>query len=196
MPKIPYIDGMFGFIGPNNKCRFDYKQTPPIVYMDNFNIGFKNVYNGVNWVFATSATTEKENEDIVYSNNPSVDYLKEFNDIDLKLNSYRNEKPLGESYILSYYNNELKATEYFKSLVSYEDTYDISISHYEEEHIVEAYLKHYTKHKKIYNCEVHNYYMPFCGVKVNALPTTSYMMVDSQEYDVKSNTNELKLIEY
>jgi hypothetical protein len=65
----------------------------------------------------------------------------------------------------------------------------------EEMNVVERYVEHHSTPKKIYNCEVHGYYEPWKCISVNALNGLK-MIVDEQEYDVKADTNELKLIEF
>jgi len=65
----------------------------------------------------------------------------------------------------------------------------------EELNIIDRYVEHHTNPKKIYNCIVHGYYEPWKCISVNAINNLN-MVVDEQEYDVKANTNELKLIEY
>lgn len=65
----------------------------------------------------------------------------------------------------------------------------------EEMNIVDRYVEHYTNPKKIYNCQVHGYCLPWKCVMPSALDNIK-MVVDEQEYDVKADTNSLKLIEY
>lgn len=65
----------------------------------------------------------------------------------------------------------------------------------EEMNVIERYVEHHSTPKKIYNCEVHGYYEPWKCISVNALNGLK-MIVDEQEYDVKADTNELKLIEF
>jgi hypothetical protein len=65
----------------------------------------------------------------------------------------------------------------------------------EETNVVNKYVGHHSTPKKIYNCNVHGYYEPWKCVKPTALNNIK-MVVDEQEFDVKANANELKLIEY
>ena len=212
MPKVLWQNNMFIKDGSaqNAWCKFDYTKTPPVIYMENLKLGFKSVDNSVDWIMKAQKTDDESKKDIKYvesrpfvvGNEVSREYSTE-----LKLNTYRNEKPLAKSSVEvailntdPQYDLEYKHPTGFAHIIQptdQEHTLESIVHTNQEESVRDVLSEHYLyRPKKIYNCEVKDYYMPFMGVTVNALSTDTYMMVDEQEYNVKSNVNTLKLIEY
>lgn len=199
VPKIPYQSSMFVVDSSTNYYKFDYTRTPPVIYLEDFEVGFKNVNWEKGWRLTTSE--DKDDEDIVYTNEVTTPYVKENTDLSLKINSPRLEKPFAESYIVT---TDASDTDGYNILTNVpwtsfagsDNWWTPNEEQYEEDNILKTYLKHYSSPKKIYNCCIHGYCDPFSAYKINALPTDSYMMVDEQEFDVKANTNEIKLIEF
>lgn len=66
----------------------------------------------------------------------------------------------------------------------------------EEENIINRYVGHFSTPKKIYNCTVHGYYEPWKCIKATAIDSSTKFVIDEQEYDLKADSNTLKLIEY
>ena len=65
----------------------------------------------------------------------------------------------------------------------------------QELNIIDRYIEHHSNPKKIYNCTVRGYYEPWKCLRVTALNNCK-MIVDEQEYNVLTDINELKLVEY
>lgn len=61
---------------------------------------------------------------------------------------------------------------------------------------MQKYYDHFSSPKKIYNCVVHGYKAPYKCITATALGNAVRMVVDEQEYDVKEDVNQLRLIEY
>lgn len=163
----------------------------PVIFMKDLSLELVSANNygedGYSWI--SEVEPSDDDDDIVYSNNINTNNVLEFDDIDLKINTYNSKKPLSNSYLFTQRQNGYGYTsENFKDFVT--DTTGI-----QERLLINKYESHYRQPKKIYNCQVHSYYNPYDVLLPTAIPDTK-LVVDEQEYDVKADTNELKLIEY
>lgn len=206
MPIIPYILGIIGSNGsainpksPINSgtsiTELSYDATPPVIFMKDLSLELISTDNDKEHWYMDFKDIDKDNDDIVYSNDINSQNVTEFDDMDLKINTYNGNVPISQSYII-------EPTEMEDELVLKSKYYDggfyrkfTNTTVRQEMNIVNRLVEHYSNPKKIYNCQVHGYYEPWKSVNVNALNNLR-MVVDSQEFDIKANTNELKLIEY
>lgn len=196
MPKIPYVNGCLHSLG-NNRFNVNYEKTPPLIRMKNFSLKMISVKNE-NYFWGTFE--DKNNDDIIYSNTINTNNVVEFSDLDLKISSYNDKKKMAKSYILYYSSNGPITCKKFWNPLKFHFVYgQTEYADGSDEHIenllLEKYTEHYSNPKKIYNCIVHGYYEPWKCVRPSALNNLR-MIIDEQEYDVKADTNELKLIEY
>lgn len=196
---MPFIPWSFGLIKQmDGVWNINYELTPPVIFMKGLSLELVSVLNesvGKKWLEDLSSLDDKE-DDIIYENEINSQNVTEMDDLELKINTYNDKKPIAESYIIQ------------PNIINGQIQHDIDSYHTEgfyrplthttlrqELNVVNRYVEHYSSPKKIYNCQVHDYYKPWICVKPNALDNIK-MIVDEQEYDVKANTNELKLIEY
>ena len=190
-PMTHYMGGN-AIYNDNGYLKFNIGQCIPVIFMQNLSLSFKSANNygedGIIWSYEIE--NKEDEDDIIYSNTINSSNVLEFDELSLKVATYNSKKPISKSYILDTdYNSNLKLhTEGFYDTVQ-------NVTQRQEMNIIGKYHNHFSSPKKIYNCEVHGYYQPYKRLTVNAVPNTQFI-VDEQEYDVKADTNQLKLIEY
>lgn len=194
MPKIPWSNQLYSDGG---YLKVNYEQCPPVIFMKNFGFTLCTVDKSQKWY---TADLEKEqtgsDDDIIYKNTINSQNITDMDDLTLKINTWNSKKPIAKSYLCdkTYYNSgsmSLSGDAY------YHTSGFVSPSGYtrrQEENLIEKYRAHYSTPKKIYNVEVRGLRDPWKVYTTTALSGT--YVVDEQEFDVKSNVNDLKLIEY
>lgn len=199
MPRIPWSNGLLYSVS-SNKYLIDFPKTPPIIFMENLSMELISTSISTVWdMLRDPAQSDEDN--IIYSNEIDSNNITEFNDLEFKINTYNKKKPIGLSYVLdpAITNGQPDLSQLVYHTQGFYDKYELTYKR-EELQVIDRYVHHYSTPHKIYNCQVHNYYEPWSCVQPNALKydvnTPIYMIVDEQEYDVKSNINNLKLIEY
>ena len=193
MPRVPYSDNMFyGNTEPSiNNMRLNYANIPPVIFMKDFGLELVSADSDTTkWYLPISEKKEKAKEeakdDIIYENSINSNNVMEMGEISMKINSYNSKKPIADSYIVD-------GTMTYNTDGFYR--YPTNTTNKEEYNVISRYVNHYSTPKKIYNCVVHGYVEPWKLVTATALPGTEFI-VDAQEYDVKQDVNNLKLIEY
>ena len=142
-----------------------------LMFIKNIKVNYAYNQDG-NW-----ADDKDEGDDIVYENVINNDYALEFSDMDIKINSWYENKPVSKSYILD--NNKLPIKE---------------INGYvQERRLVDMYYNHYSTPKKILNLNYRKiptpydrYFHPY---------TNTYYCVDSYELDLINENTRIKMIE-
>jgi len=196
MPLIPWSNGLIN--ERDGVMNIYYELTPPAIFMKGLSLELVSVLNAsVGKVWLTDLSSlDKEDDDIIYENTIDNQNVTEMDDLELKINTYNEKKPIAESYIIQPNINNGHVQSGYDSYHTegfYRPHTNTTIR--QELNIVNRYVEHYSNPKMIYNCQVHDYYKPWLCVEPYALNNIR-MIVDEQEYDVKANTNELKLIEY
>ena len=158
---------------------YDISQLCPVVYMKDFELSYKYVPDNYNLI---NIDDYKTDSDIIYTNIINEDYCTEFDEIELKINTAAENKPISRSYIMDY------ASSYIVNLTKN------GVSKRQEHNLVNMYYDHFNSPKKIYECTIHDYLNPASPVQITA--TEGNFIIDTQSYDVKSNHNTVKLIEY
>lgn len=151
----------------------------PVIYMKDFELVYKYVPNGYNWM---NIDEFDDGDDIIYTNLISDKYCTEFDDLELKINTYADKKPVSRSYIMN-------STKKYVC-----DITKNGVSRRQEHNLVQMYYDHFSTPKKIYECLIHGYLHPADFVQTTA--TSGNFIIDEQSYDVKLNHNDIKLIEY
>lgn len=194
MPLIPWSDGLI--YTSDGKNLIDYKKTPPIIFMENLSMKLISSSSSTIWDMLRDPAQADDDDDIIYSNTINSNNITEFDDLELKINTYNKKKPIGLSYVLdpAITNGQPDLSQLVYHTQGFYDEYKFSLRR-EELQIIDRYVQHYSKPHKIYNCEVHGYYEPWKCIMPKALDYLK-MVVDEQEYDVKADANELKIIEY
>lgn len=151
----------------------------PVVYMKDFELSYKFVPDNYS-IF--NIDDYKSDSDIIYTNVINENYCTEFDEIELKINTYAENKPISKSYIMD--SSKLYLVNLTKN----------GVTKRQEHNLVNMYYDHYNSKKKIYECTIHDYLNPGSPVEITA--TTGNFIIDTQIYDVKLNHNTVKLIEY
>lgn len=82
---------------------------------------------------------------------------------------------------------------YIASITNITDPYD-NVSKRPEQRVIEQYNRHYQSPKMIYNAQLKGYKSPTCKYTASATDNKQFIL-DSQEYDLRNDVNNVKLIE-
>lgn len=175
---LDLVDNVSPSSVPTNFKWFD---IPPVIYCKDFEIGY--VYTDTNVWYSQHNSNTSNSEDIVYTNIINDDYVNDFSDIELKINTQQKDKPISRSYVTT------DSTYVFNIKHINGDTYKE-----QEKNIIDMYYEHYNSPKRIYECNIHGLVKPYSIVYVSSLG--GKYIVDSQSYDLKYNNNTIRLIEY
>lgn len=130
------------------------------------------------------AETDADTEEIKYTITNSTAYDRINEDLEFLLCSYRDEIPFSPNYLTD--GNGIQIT-------SITDPYD-NISKRPEQRVIEQYNRHYQLPKTIYNAQLKGYHSPTCKYTASATGNKQFIL-DSQEYDLRNDVNNVKLIE-
>ena len=158
---------------------YDYTQICPVVYMKDFELSYKYVPANYNLI---NIDEYESDSDIIYTNIINENYVTDFDEVELKINTAADNKPISRSYIMDSANN------YIVNLTKN------GVTKRQEHNLVNMYYDHYNSPKKIYECSIHDYLHPGSPVQITA--TEGNFIIDTQSYDLKENHNTIKLIEY
>ena len=158
---------------------YDTTQLCPVVYMKDFELSYKFVPNNYNFVNIDEYDSDS---DIIYTNVINENYVTEFDEIELKINTAAENKPISRSYIMD------SSSDYIVNLTKN------GVTKRQEHNLVNMYYDHFNSPKKIYECTIHDYLNPGSPVQITA--TEGDFVIDTQSFDIKTNHNTVKLIEY
>lgn len=113
--------------------------------MKDFELSYKYVPDNYNLI---NIDDYKTDSDIIYTNIINEDYCTEFDEIELKINTAAENKPISRSYIMDY------ASSYIVNLTKN------GVSKRQEHNLVNMYYDHFNSPKKIYECTIHDYLNP------------------------------------
>ena len=150
----------------------------------------ENVYNNVSdyqWeVVEAEAFDSDEDEDIKYIIENSTDYFNNI-DIDFNLCSFSPKKPQAYNYL---YENVTNGVVKLEKVV---DPFD-GVAKRPEERVIQQYNRHYQSPRYVYNAQLKDYHNPITIYSATATGNKQYV-IDSQQWDVMNNVNNVKLIE-
>lgn len=164
---------------PGTQGELNKNSISPVVYMKDFELSYKFVPDNYN---TFNIDDYKTDSDIIYTNVINENYVTDFDEIELKINTAAEDKPISKSYIMN--SSKLYVVNITKN----------GVTKRQEHNLVNMYYDHYNSKKKIYECTIHDYLNPGSPVELTA--TTGYFIIDTQSYDIKLNHNTVKLIEY
>lgn len=200
--------GQFTYDAPNKtKCKLE--NFTPCVFMKDFSLEYKYIPAGFNWM---TIEDYNDDEDLIYSIDLSNgDPVNEFNDIELKINTYAKNKPLSRSYVLDKKGKHIKS--WCRNLANYDkieseqkDSYGNKLINYSilkkpEEYLLNMYGRHYLTSKQIYNACMKQYLLPYKPYMFQGVPgvgdpdENKRFYIDTQSWDVKEQTNQVKFIQ-
>lgn len=170
-PKQAYVISLW--------ADFDITQLCPVVYMKDFELTYKFIPDNYNLINIDEFDSDS---DIIYTNVINENYVTEFDEIELKVNTAAENKPISRSYIMD------SSSDYIVNLTKN------GVTKRQEHNLVNMYYDHFNFPKKIYECTIHDYLNPGSPVQITA--TEGDFVIDTQSFDIKSNHNTVKLIEY
>lgn len=160
-----------------------YGYNASIVNMKGFEISYKYIPTGYTW-----KTIEKydDGEDVIYSNIINENFSEEMDDIELKINTRADKKPVSLSYVMDhrgrYIDNFIKPTQ------------KNSDAKKQEYNIIDYWYNHFNHPKMIFDADVKDYYAPYNSLYIKSLD--KIFCVHTQEYDCKKGINTINAIEY
>lgn len=194
-PRIPYknqlkINGTPAYYYLND----DRDVQTPYIYMKDLSLQFKMVKQS-NYIGKYEYISDDDSDDdIIYENVINSRNVQEMDELSLKISTYNKEKPFAKNYIVKYNNSGSKVV-CTEKWVDYTGDHTYRTNGMQEYNIIEKYVNHYSKPKLIYECTTHKFFDPFNLVDVSSF-TNRKFVVDSQEWNIKTNSNTSKLIEY
>lgn len=159
----------------------NWYDIPPVIYCKDFEIGY--VYTDTNKWYSQHKSNDSDSEDVVYTNVINTEYSKDFDGLELKINTQQVDKPISRSYATTD-STYLRTLKHRNSESAKE----------QEKNLIDLYHEHYSEPKRIYECNIHQKLLPYAKLTTTALGGT--YVVDTQEFDLKMNNNRIKLIEY
>ena len=152
----------------------------PVIFMKNFELGY--AYTGSKVWFLEP---DKNEDDILYTNNDNSLYTREKSGIELKINTIRKDTPISKSF--TYTETGFVGDYTFMDRSNLEQKIP-------EKFLLDKYYDHYHTKKKIYETTTRGLVGPYARVRFNDL--AGNFVVDSYEYDVTLDTSKAKYIEY
>jgi hypothetical protein len=113
--------------------------------MKDFELFYKYVPENINLINIDEYDTDS---DIIYTNVINENYVTDFDEIELKINTAAENKPISRSYIMNNTNN------YIVNMTKN------GVTKRQEHNLVNMYYDHYSTKKKIYECTIHDYLNP------------------------------------
>lgn len=129
----------------------------------------------------------KKQDDVIYTNVINTDYVNEWDDLEIKINSQVDNRITSKSSML------IKTADQIEFLTK---VYNKTQNEYriQENNLIEKYYNHYSSPKAILEINIENKLKPYSIIKETNLGKD--FNLDSYEYDVYSDTLNAKLIEY
>lgn len=145
----------------------------------------------IDYVRPTSDWTDdekEEDEDIVYSNVINDAYVQELDDIEMKINTVVEKKPMSRSYVM-----QMNGTEFTKEMYNRTTGHNLI----PEKHVIEKYYNHYSQPKRIFDLDMmfNGAKDPASAVTYNAL-TSNTLVIDEEEQNLLTGIDKIKLVEF
>lgn len=121
--------------------------------MKDFELSYKYVPANYNLI---NIDEYESDSDIIYTNIINENYVTDFDEVELKINTAADNKPISRSYIMDSANN------YIVNLTKN------GVTKRQEHNLVNMYYDHYNSPKKIYECSIHDYLHPGSPVQITA----------------------------
>ena len=151
----------------------------PVIYCKDFEIGYVYTDTSVWW----ENHSDNNETDKVYIGYIDDDYIKDFDTIEMKLNTSIQDRPISRSFVST--NDGYLGT--MKHVVGDTDKE-------QEYNIVDLYLDHHSDRKVIFNQNMHGMFAPYR--KFSKSQFNGNLMIDSYSYDVRDDNNNIKFIQF
>lgn len=160
-----------------------YGYNASIVNMKGFEISYKYVPSGYTW---KTIENYDDGDDIIYTNVINENYSEEFDDLELKINTRADKKPISLSYVMDNNGN------YIENFIT--PTSITNNRKKQEYNVIDYYYNHFSNPKMIFDADVKDYYAPYNSLYIRTLGKN--FCVHTQEYDCKKGINTINAIEY
>lgn len=175
-----------------NTTRINLPRVSHVVFIKDFGLKMKTI--DTNKSFIDAVFKQKEEDDVIYTNNINTANVVEMDDLKTKITCTNLLKPVAYSHIIVPRYSSGYATTGGDKYTNRFYNYYTSGKQEQEKNVLEAYYRHYSTPKLIYNCEVHGYFMPYNVVTTTATGNAR-MIVDEQSWSIRDDINSLKLIQ-
>lgn len=194
-----YTPSQFGPLFKGTDYTTPWYLLSPVVFMKDFELNYVYTDNSA-WYLKE----EKDNNDIVYTNEVETSFSKELDsDIEMKINTYSDNVPISRSFVMYGDNNEFMTK--FRNYTCQ----DGSTTKRQPEYIhIEKLLDHYMNKKLIYNASIKNNALqlyPFAKYNIDFDSVDTFknddgsiksFILDSYEQDLKNGSVKINLIEW
>lgn len=175
------MEELFRYIYSDSYIDVNWMNMSPVIFCKDFELGLTYT-DGSKWWDNHEVDTNKK--DKVYTGYINDDSVNEFDGLEFKINTSVEDRPISRSYVI------LGNGKYLKTL-----RHKGSDSNTQEYNIVDLYLDHYSDRKVIYTRAMEGYFTPDKTFYKTSLGGNT-MVIDSQEYDIRSDNNTVKFIEF
>jgi len=175
------MEELFRYLYGDSYIDVSWMNMSPVIFCKDFELGLTYT-DGSKWWDNHEVDTNKK--DKVYTGYINDDSVNEFDGLEFKINTSVEDRPISRSYVI------LSNGKYLKTL-----RHKGSDSNTQEYNIVDLYLDHYSDRKVIYTRAMEGYYTPDKTFYKTSLGGNT-MVIDSQEYDIRSDNNTVKFIEF
>ena len=177
-------------------CTWD--QLPPVIFAKNFELGYVYTDNNLWYKQSNNVNTP----DRVYSGDINMENVKEFSDIELKINTEHNSTPISRSYVATP-GGYLHSLEHAcTDSVEGQETND----QVQEYNIIDSHIIHHSDRKPIYTANVNGRYKPYecfnygrylLDTNISTGISVPYdFVIDSYDIDLKYDRTNIKMIAY
>lgn len=175
------MEELFRYIYSDSYIDVNWMNMSPVIFCKDFELGLTYT-DGSKWW--DNHEVDNNKKDKVYTGYINDDSVNEFDGLEFKINTSVEDRPISRSYVI------LSNGKYLKTL-----RHKGSDSNTQEYNIVDLYLDHYSDRKVIYTRAMEGYFTPDKTFYKTSLGGNT-MVIDSQEYDIRSDNNTVKFIEF
>lgn len=189
--QVPSNHGITGgYATFYNNMELDWYERAPVVFMKDFKVEYVYTDETEWWL-----DQQDDKKDIKYSNDTSKDRYEYEKNIECKINSWQENRPIAKSFPIVDFTNNGTTTRQFLTKIG-----DESITIYQQEqeyNIIGRYLRHYETPEKTVKFHTDEIIKPWSKVTfANTAQISGTYVVDQQEFDVKNMNNTVTVVEF
>lgn len=151
----------------------------PVIYCKDFELGYVYTDTSVWW----DNHSDSNETDKVYIGYIDDNYIKDFDQLQFKLNTAIADKPISRSFV-STADGYLGTMKHIAGDTDKEQEYNI----------VDLYLDHHSDRKVIFDANLHGMYEPY--MKFNKSQFNGNLMIDNYSFNMRDNNNSIKFIAF
>ena len=177
-------------LSTGRNVELEWFERAPVVFMKDFKVEYVYTDSSEWWL-----DNETDKEDIKYSNSTKDEYKYE-KDIEMKINSWQQDKPIAKSFpIIDFESGNEDVCEFLKSVG---DPSNYPQYEYPQElNVINRQIRHYAGPRKTAKIYRHQPMNPWARAIFNdAAELDGVFVVDKQEFNVKECNCTVELVEY